>query len=230
MDPRYQLPTVVVTDLLMPDLDGADVLSQMLDPNLCRIVLTGKVGAREALADTYSGRLDGFFEKSEHDVVERVIELCYQLQRQYFCASQNASVREGDMAAFFKHGAAVDRVMRRLGRYEAYYLASEPFGYIGVMSSGAVERIGLFADDDLARMRRNAAALGAPDVVLERLRAHTHAAFLYPAASDDDLASADVDVWEDYLAVCVELPGGWWMAVDDCSPRYAATRRLAELG
>jgi len=225
MDPnRFSLPTVLVTDLMMPGMDGLELCAAIDDKQVKKVLLTGQAEENTGIDAFNSGLIDGFVMKGREDAAEIVFELTLQLQRKYFSDMQNRLLSgAGAISRLFDDPKAIDRIQAIVegGGYVEHYMATNPFGYVIVTAGGEIGRLGIFNEDDMAAQLDIAIKTKAPSSVIEKLQSRSHAAMFYQM--EPTTYQTDEYPWSEVLIPCEKVVGAkdWWFALDKDGPAPA---------
>jgi len=225
MDPnRFDLPTVLVTDYMMPGMDGLELCAGINDLQVKKILLTGQAEENTGIDAFNNGLIDGFVMKARENATDEVFELVATLQRKYFTDLQNPFLGgSGAITGLFEDASAIGRIQEIIeeGGYVEHYMASNPFGYVIVTVDGKISRLGIFNDEDMQRQIRLAKDTNAPIDAINKLEHRSHAAMFYQM--EPTSYQTDEYPWGEVLVPCEKVIGvkDWWFAVDENSPAPA---------
>lgn len=218
---RFNLPTVLITDFMMPGLDGLELCAGITDQQVKKILLTGKAEENTGIDAFNSGLIDGFVMKSRDDAADVVFNLATQLQEKYFTDLQNPWLGgSGMITTFFDDAGAIARIQEIMeeGSYIEHYLTTNPFGYVVVTADGKIGRIGIFGEEEMQAQVALAKATNAPVSVIDKLQNRSHAAMSY--AMEPTSYQVDEYPWSEVICPCEKLLGvqDWWLALDQNGP------------
>jgi len=221
---RFNLPTVLITDYMMPGMDGLELCASIDDPQVKKILLTGRAEEDTGIDAFNSGLIDGFVMKSRDDAADLVFALAAQLQRQYFTDLQNPFLSgSGLITGIFDDATVIGRIQSIIegGGYVEHYLTTYPFGYMAVTAEGRIGRIGIFSDADMMSQFRLAKEVNAPADVINKLESRSYAAMFYQMEPAD--YQTDEYPWSEVLIPCEHVKGeqDWWLAIDENGPGLA---------
>lgn len=81
---RYNEISVVVVDYEMPEMDGLSFCRQLKNPNIKKILLTGRVD-NEAVIDAFNdGIINYYINKSDANLEQRLVKAIKDMQNRYF--------------------------------------------------------------------------------------------------------------------------------------------------
>ena len=222
MDPsRFDLPTVLVTDYMMPGMDGLELCASITDRQVKKIMLTGQADENTGIDAFNEGLIDGFVLKSREDAAKEVLRIAKILQNQYFTDLQNPFLGgSGAITTLFDDSSTIARIMEIMeeGGYIEHYLTTEPFGYIVVTADGSLGRIIIFNEQDMQHQLRLAKTTNAPKSVIDRLESRSHSAVFYQM--EPTTYQQDEYPWGDVVMPCEKVIGvqDWWICLDRNGP------------
>lgn len=138
---RFALTRVCVVDFSMPGMDGLQVLSELVDWNGSRVLLTGQADEQVAVRAFNRGLIDQFIPKQTPDISRRLVEAVEhmlatpharhaQIWRATLSPEQNAVLRIPSVARDLATFAAQ--------RWIEHVVIGDPFGVLGMDSEGRV--------------------------------------------------------------------------------------------
>ncbi len=138
---RFALTRVCVVDFSMPGMDGLQVLSELVDWNGSRVLLTGQADEQVAVRAFNRGLIDQFIPKQTPDISRRLVEAVEhmlatpharhaQIWRATLSPEQNAVLRIPSVARDLATFAAQ--------RWIEHVVIGDPFGILGMDSEGRV--------------------------------------------------------------------------------------------
>jgi CheY-like chemotaxis protein len=170
---RYALARVCVVDFSMPQMDGLQVLGELVDWPGSRVLLTGQADEQVAVRAFNRGLIDQFIPKQTPDVSRRLIESVEHLLatpnarhaqtwRSTLGPQQNALLRIPSISHDLMNYAA--------RRWVEHVVIGDPFGAIGMDGSGNVEWLQLETRDGLKALAELAELEGVAPAYLEDIR------------------------------------------------------------
>lgn len=170
---RFAEVSVVVVDQTMPEMDGISFFRQLNNPNVGKILLTGRADDSTAIEAFNAGMIDRFIRKQDPAAGEKLQEAIAELQQQYF-SRVGAFVAEtlalGDFS--FLRAPAVLAAVRKLiepFRPVECYVHVNPSGLLFLDADGTGRFVMVQSDDDLRTHYEIASDQGASRIVLAAL-------------------------------------------------------------
>ncbi|GAB1256567.1 hypothetical protein NBRC116494_10690 [Aurantivibrio plasticivorans] len=106
---RYSEPAVMIIDYSMPSINGLDLCSQMHNPNIKKVLLTGVADEKIAVDALNIQLIDSYVNKNEASLARRLRLVINQLEKRYFQDilgwAKNSEVRNQYLYAFDSHFA-----------------------------------------------------------------------------------------------------------------------------
>lgn len=198
---RFALPTVLVVDYSMPQMNGIDFCKEIAGLPCKKILFTGAADEKIAVEAFNRGLIDRFIKKSDDDALERLEQDILELQRDYF-ARQSGQLRE--LLALNGYGFMSDRTMAELVRdisgplgIVEYYLFPNPCGLLMFDAAGKASLMVVETDASMQAHVEVARDNKAPAALLAAL----HARHLVPFFHEGD-GMYSASVGEDWQRCC----------------------------
>ncbi len=171
---RFALPSVVVVDYAMPQMNGVEFCWAVRDLPCKKILLTGQADEKIAI-DAFNRKLiDCFIQKSDVGAFDRLDKEIIRLQRDFFCG-QTRTLKDlltRHSYSFLSDPAMMD-VVNQLGmrhRFVEHYLFPNPPGVLFFDKQGAATLMVVETEQGLTSHYEIAADQGAPPQFLSALR------------------------------------------------------------
>lgn len=171
---RFAEVSVVVVDLTMPEMDGIAFCSQLANPHIGKILLTGTADDATAIEAFNAGVIDRFIRKSDPQAMDKLQQGIHSLQRRYF---ERVGAFVSETLALGNMRFLRDKVFQQLFREMAEgfrpvecYLHVNPTGLVLIDDRGNCRFLLVQTDEDLKAQAEIATDLGAPAELLEALR------------------------------------------------------------
>lgn len=171
---RFAEASVVVVDQVMPEMDGITFCQRLGNPNIGKILLTGRADDATAIEAFNAGIIDRFIRKHDSQAIEKLQEGIIALQKRYF---QRASAFVSETLALgnfsFLRDPAFSRAFRNLSatfQPVECYVHCNPTGLLLLDAWGLGRFLLVQTDEDLRTQYEIAADHGAPSFILDALR------------------------------------------------------------
>lgn len=130
---RYNEISVVVVDFEMPELDGLNFCRQLKNPNIKKILLTGRVD-NQAVIDAFNdGVINYYLNKSDDKLEERLAHAIRELQNRYFIElSSYIKIRAIDHKSSLFNDTLLSKHFAQLlqeHKIQEYYFSTNPPRY-----------------------------------------------------------------------------------------------------
>ena len=214
---RFSRPSVLIVDYSMPGMTGVELLQEIKDLPICKILLTGKADKKVGIEAFNKGLIDCFLTKHHADLVDELPDKVKELQLTFFerLTKTLRSIVSMELTDFIKDEAfnrSFEKVKNQLNIAE-YYLVSEPQGILLISDAGKMSFMQV-ADKQKRQMDYEIAEdQDAPVELLTALRQPnilslfpSHSGFYEPAFEND---------WKPYLSAAEEIEGSrnWWYSI-----------------
>ena len=218
---RFAVPTVVVIDYLMPDMDGVEFCKSVADLPLKKIMFTSVGHDRVAINAFNQGLIQRFIHKREPEALDLLEEGIEALQSDYFLRQSWSQVGTMEDPRYsFLSDEGVDALVRDLcDRYGfvEHYLLSSPAGFIFFTEDGHGTRLVLMTRDGLQDQAAAMLRMGADEDAVDDVQACRVVPFFHtpyglwsdqlPGAAADYCKAAQVcSGQQDYYWALFELP------------------------
>lgn len=238
---RFATPGVMVIDYAMPDLDGP-TLCRRLEAHARRfgytpakrIMLTARADATLAMEAVNAGLIAAFHRKDDPDLGHRLPAQIARLQHAYIAEATNGLrdlLARDEPAPYaspaFQHWFAT--LCAERGIVEYYAVFGPGRGYLLLDADGAASLLLLFSLRELSSQYEAARTAGAPEDVLARLHARTHAIYL---SDEQGSRVMGPSAWRRALvqiAPFADRQDHFYARTDDCGPHGLGLERITSL-
>lgn len=166
---RFAEPSVLVVDYSMPSMNGLDLCSQITNPNVKKVLLTGVADEKVAIDALNTELIDFYVSKSESSLSHRLRNIISHLETRYFQDlfgwSRDAEVR--NVLPHLYDPAFADFFEDTLENLEIveYYPLSSPNGFCLINTYGVTHHLIIYAADELTALLDKADLSALPDKV-----------------------------------------------------------------
>lgn len=208
---RFEQVSVVVVDFDMPGIDGLDFCRNIHNPNLKKVLLTGKADEKTAIQAFNEGLIDRFILKQDKDVIDILNRAIFELQREFFSQSKRMLA---DALSIGKHSFLRDPIFAKkfveicdkLQTVE-FYLCSEPDGMLMLDAEGASSLLLIPNEDALHGQYEIAYEQGAPQELLDVLKSNQVVPYFWQTGGHYVPECHD---WRRFLFPATEFKGNKW--------------------
>ncbi|APW36314.1 response regulator [Rhodoferax koreense] len=170
---RYGLTQVCVVDYSMPEMNGLQMLGELVDWPGMRVLLTGQADEQIAVQAFNRGLIEQFIPKHATDVSRRLIDALVRLQR--LASGQASQVWRGTLTPMQNALLRQPSIARAIGdlilsRWVEYVVIGAPFGVLGRDADGNVGWLQLEPSTGLEELAEMAESVGAKAEQLEAIR------------------------------------------------------------
>ena len=162
---RFLLPTVVVIDYSMPDMDGLEFCVAAHDLPCKKILFTAQADDKTAIDGFNRGLINKFIRKQDPDALDRLEAAIDVLQADYFLERSRAVAARLDVRDFgFLSDAVVANLVRKLRDtygFVEHYLFAYPTGLLFFDAGGHATLLVIQTQDSLDAHVKAALAHGA---------------------------------------------------------------------
>lgn len=198
---RFGIPTVLVVDYSMPQMNGIDFCREIANLPCKKILFTGAADEKIAVDAFNRGLIDRYIKKSDDDALERLEHDILELQQDYF-ADQSQPLR--DLLALhgygFVHDRAFGQLVRDIGKplgIVEHYLYPNPGGLLMLDAVGKGSLLVVETDASMQAHVEVARDNKAPASLLAAI----HARHVVPFFHDGD-GMYSASVGNDWLRYC----------------------------
>jgi FixJ family two-component response regulator len=171
---RFDRHSVLIVDYSMPGMNGIELLQEIRDLPICKILLTGKADEKVGIDAFNKGLIDCFLTKHDAALVDQLPDRVKELQYAFFQRISKilSSIVSLEFTDFIKdpifHARFLE-VKEQFGAVE-YYLVSEPQGILMISSEGRMSF--MLVADEMGRQAQYEIAedQDAPEALLATLR------------------------------------------------------------
>ena len=212
---RFRRTSVVIADFAMPAMDGLTLLTSIEDPTVKTVLMSGAGDEKLALEAFNEGLIDRYIPKNRETTLDMVVDYSQELQREYFLDQQRAiqeslSLNPPELLEDAIVSSHFESLRKRHGFVE-HYLVGDPPGFVLVTAKGALHRLIVLSDAEVAEQVEYAARHDAPIDVVEALASRSHIGFFYERAEN---YGDEPYPWRDFLYSPTRLGGNkMWCAV-----------------
>ncbi|MGQ9426640.1 response regulator [Gilvimarinus sp. F26214L] len=153
---RFAEPSVLVVDYSMPAMNGLDLFSQITNPNVKKVLLTGVADEKVAIDALNTDLIDFYISKRESSLAHRLRNILFHLETRYFQDLFGWS-RDVEVRAVLPHlfdTAFADFFEDTLETMEAveHYPLQDTAGFCLINSFGETSDLVVYSEEDLERM------------------------------------------------------------------------------
>lgn len=207
-DRRFDMPSVVVVDFDMPDINGVEFCRRIKDLPCKKVILTGKADEKVAVQAFNEGLIDRFICKHSETVSEEIFATLHQLQWAYFkdlTAPMVEALRVKPPEFVDDPGFATyfQSLCEREGVIE-YYFSANPQGVLMLDADGGMKFLLVRGDRDLRAHCEIVEDYEGPQELQERLMSGqeqpwfpTHHGYYEP----------EITNWQDYIYPVERIAG-----------------------
>lgn len=171
---RFQIPSVLVVDYAMPQMDGIQFCEAVRDLPCRKIMLTGVADEKQAIAAFNRGLIDRFIRKSERDALDRLEADIASLQHEYFMARSHTMRGLLHAREFaFVGDPAIAALVAQVGKvYQIveHYLFDGPPGFLMYDSEARPHLLVIETGEGMDAHAEMARESGAPPALVQALR------------------------------------------------------------
>jgi CheY-like chemotaxis protein len=142
---RFQRVTVVVADYAMPAMSGVELCSEIVDPLIRKILITGVGDQRTTMKALNDGEIDRYLVKGDRRMFPKLISYIRELQQEYFLEEQenleSACTLKVPPYALDRAFVKYFEVLRRSLNIVEYYILSETAGIMMMTADGDMLRL-----------------------------------------------------------------------------------------
>ncbi|PCK03462.1 MAG: hypothetical protein COA42_20945 [Alteromonadaceae bacterium] len=204
---RFSEPAILIADYSMPGMNGLDLCSQISNPNIKKILLTGVANERQAINALNTDIIDFYIDKSDQDLTKRLDMIISNLKKRYFLdqfpwSNQEARKRipyvfDCEFADYF------EQTCEDLDIKE-HYFATDPNSFIMVDRQGNISQMLVFSENELDLLCHNLVRQGFPKKCIDLLNERD----FYPNIHDEygALREGNSQTWDErtYPIVAIE--------------------------
>jgi len=199
---RFSLPSVVVVDYAMPQMNGLEFCRELIDLPIKKVLLTGQADEKVAVDAFNRGLIDSFIRKSDPGALEGLGGVIARLQDEFFL-DYTRTLKEllaRHTYAFLAAPEIVALVGDLMARYRfvEYYLFPNPPGILFLDKQGKTTLMVIETETGLTAQFEIAEDQGAPPELLAALRDRK----LVPFFSDTG-GTYRKEVGDNWLSYCL---------------------------
>lgn len=208
---RFEQVSVVVVDYDMPSIDGIEFCRGIKNPDIKKILLTGKADEKIAVRAFNEGVIDRFILKQDKDAIETLNQSIVELQQAYFRQTERMLT---DALAIGKHAflrdplftARFQEIREHLHIVE-FYLCSEPDGILMLNAQGESFLLLVQNENAMFGQYEIAESQGAPQELLDALKRNEVVPYFWQTEGFWTPACSN---WHDFVFPSTEFQGLNW--------------------
>ncbi|KVN02943.1 response regulator [Burkholderia diffusa] len=205
---RFNVMSVLVVDYEMPGMNGLEFCRQISNPDVKKIMLTGKANESVAIKSFNEGLIDRFIRKNDVNAICELNNAIKEMQSAYFKGAYRTICETLAFSdyMFLSDSVFVEKVREifcQLGIVE-YYLSYQPSGILMLDSKGAPYLLIVHTRETLSSVREIASTLGAPNQFLSELDAHRNIPHFWQTQGH---YSPECSNWQSYMHPASILAG-----------------------
>ena len=205
---RFSKISAVLIDYSMPGIDGIDLCSRILDPNIQKVLLTGVADEKVAINAFNDGYINRYVRKSSTNIVADVLQGINRSVHQYFSiytsdlmkhlpAKDINNFKDPIFANFF-YGTCLNR------DYIEYYMLDTFGSYLFLRQDGRASLLSMMPESEIDRIIEiGVDSEEMSDEVLLGLRSHEYMLVLH----DRTGALPPISEWDKYMRPARRLEG-----------------------
>ena len=205
---RFSKISAVIVDYSMPGIDGIELCSRILDPNIQKVLLTGVADEKVAINAFNDGYINRYVRKSSMSIATDVIQSINRSVHQYFSvytsdlmkhlpAKDMNNLRDPIFANFF-YGTCLNR------DYIEYYMLDTFGSYLFLKENGQASLLSMMPESEIDRIIEiGVDSEEISDEVLVGLRSHEYMLVLHNRAG----ILPPISEWDKYMRPARRLEG-----------------------
>ncbi len=170
---RYDELSVIVVDYDMPGINGIELCEQINNPNIKKILLTGRASSADAIKAFNNNIIHYFINKNDENMLELLLEAIYRMQNEYFLDVSRhikSSAIDGP-SSFFSDSALTDyfnQLKNNLSVEEFYYVTG-PSRYLLRLKNGCDATLLVYSHQELLQQVEELQADEAPEWIIRQI-------------------------------------------------------------
>lgn len=205
---RFKQISVAVVDYDMPSINGIEFCRRIANPNIKKILLTGKADANIAVQAFNEGIIDRFILKQAPDAIGQLNQAIAELQQTYFHQTERllSAVLTIGKHEFLRDPLFAEQFGKICdkNRIVEFYLCSEPDGMLIRTAEGVSSLLLVPSEDALQSQYEIADAQGAPQELLDALKSRQFLPYFWKTGGHYTPECRD---WRTYLFPATEVRG-----------------------
>ena len=205
---RFSKISAVIVDYSMPGIDGIELCSRILDPNIQKVLLTGVADEKVAINAFNDGYINRYIRKSSSNIVTDVIQSINRSVHQYFSIYTSDlmkhlptkdinNLRDPIFANFF-YGTCLNR------DYIEYYMLDTFGSYMFLKENGEASFLSMMPESEIDRIIEiGVDSEEISDEVLVGLRSHEYMLVLHNRTG----TLPPISDWDKYMRPARRLEG-----------------------
>lgn len=208
---RFTQVSVVVVDYDMPSINGIEFCRSLKNPDIKKILLTGKADEKIAVHAFNEGVIDRFILKQDPDAIDILNQSIVEMQQTYFRQTERMLT---DALAIGKHAFLRDplfvekfREIRERLHIVEFYLCSEPDGMLMLNAKGESFLLLVQNEDAMLSQYEIAYSQGAPQELLDALKRNEVVPYFWQTGG---FWTPECSNWRDCVFPSTEFQGKHW--------------------
>jgi CheY-like chemotaxis protein len=203
---RFEQVSVVVVDYDMPEMNGLEFCRQLKNPNIKKILLTGKADEQIAVQAFNAKTIDHFIRKQDNGAMALLNHTIVKLQQEYFQHMAHMLSRALSVGShvFLRDPTFAQRVyeiQQQLGIVE-HYLTCAPNGILMLDATGNTYLLLVQDAASMQEVYEIAYDQVAPDELLTKLRSGRYLPYFWKTEGHYATTYSD---WQTYLHAATEV-------------------------
>jgi len=170
---RFSEISAVIVDYNMPGMNGLELCQRIQNPSIRKIILTAAADEKLAVDAFNNGLIDGFIQKLDPDVLEKISVMLHTAGQRYFQQmNARAEVLRGIRLGFL-HDFGFIELFRKIceeRKIVEHYVTANPDGVLMVDADADMTLLAVFTEDELQSQYEIASDQNAPRPLLEALK------------------------------------------------------------
>jgi len=176
---RFSIPSVIVLDYSMPEMNGLEFCASLTNPYLKKILLTGQADTDLAVQAFNAGLIDQFISKKDQNLETKLNQSIATLQQHYFNRSfkliSDPIIASG-RSRFITNPFFIQyfNQIREQNSITEYYLIDEPYsGFLLLNMKGEVSLLLILAEEKMQNYIEKSKSHGAAPELMQHLQKGT---------------------------------------------------------
>ena len=182
---RFSQISVIIIDYDMPEMNGIEVCKHIRNPEIKKILLTGKADEKIAVAAFNAGLIHQYIRKTDSDVDVLLSQAITKLQLEYFMdITKPIQIVLADNAGSFLSASAFNSAFSTLlrdNKYVEFYLWEQPKGILMLDAQAVTGFVLVMSQEVIKTQHEIARSCDAPTELLQLLNGGSHLSW-FPTA------------------------------------------------
>jgi CheY-like chemotaxis protein len=217
---RFSIPSVIVLDYSMPEMNGLEFCASLTNPYLKKILLTGQADTELAVQAFNAGLIDQFISKKDQNLERKLNQSIATLQQHYFNRSfkliSDPIIASG-RSRFITNPQFIQYFngIREQNSITEYYLLDEPYsGFLLLDTKGELSLLLILAEEKMQNHIEKSRSNGAPPQLLQHLQDGTMIPLFNVAEGNEEPETHRHSDWQPHHTASQKIAPG--------APYYAA--------